>query len=194
MRVNTDFPEFRSAEGRDHAIWPYGATASNNGGNDGNVTFRGRNNCTEQRSTGRPGAGCGAVGGNGPLPPEGHTHEFYAAITKVLSCGFKVGSVSQWLIIVSLSHRCHLLVRRCQHRAQTKPTDPLLCTIQMKKGVCSKKHTESASPTSSPSIFPFPARRRRSLLLFLPISLPPSVCSSASEERRGGTIAVIKIG
>ena len=85
----------------DHAIWPYGATASNNGGNDGNVTFRGRNNCTEQRSTGRPGAGCGAVGGNGPLPPEGHTHEFYAAITKELSCGFKVGSVSQWLIIVS---------------------------------------------------------------------------------------------
>ena len=117
------------------AIWRH----RNNGGNDGNVTFRGRNNCTEQRSTGRPGAGCGAVGGNGPLPPEGHTHEFYAAITKVLSCGFKVGSVSQWLIIVSLSHRCHLLVRRCQHRAQTKPTDLLLCTIQMKKGGCSKK-------------------------------------------------------
>ena len=108
VRVNTDFPKFRgrptearpAAPGECHlAIWRH----RNNGGNDGNVTFRGRNNCTKQRSTGRPGAGCGAVGGNGPLPPEGHTHEFYAAITKALSCGFKVGSVSQWLIIVSLT-------------------------------------------------------------------------------------------
>ena len=106
------------------AIW---RRHRNNGGNDGNVTFRGRNNCTKQRSTGRPGAGCGAVGGNGPLPPEGHTHEFYAAITKVLSCGFKVGSVSQWLIIVS-SHTDVIswLDDASQHRAQTKPTYPLL--------------------------------------------------------------------
>ena len=67
MRVNADFPEFRSAVDL-QATMPFGHMAPpQQRGNDGNVTFRGRNNCTEQRSTGRPGAGGGAVGGNGPL-------------------------------------------------------------------------------------------------------------------------------
>ena len=31
VRVNADFPEFRSAEGRDHAIWPYGGATATTG-------------------------------------------------------------------------------------------------------------------------------------------------------------------
>ena len=81
MRVNTDFPEFRSVEDRQaprsgHAIWPNGATAT------GKRRQRDFSRAEQLHRTmiDRPGTGCGA--GGKWLSAEGHTHEFYAALNE----------------------------------------------------------------------------------------------------------------
>ena len=77
VRVNTDFPEFRSVEkaatneGGDHAIWPYGATAKTVGKRRRQRDFS-RAEQLQRTMIDWPGAGCGADGGNGPLLKDIH--------------------------------------------------------------------------------------------------------------------------